>query len=348
MTPTMQSSFPISSVPVPALGSWRQAASVCGFSIEPVLRELGVNSGDPSAQLRVPPLQLLKAFNLCVERARDNHFPFALGEHFVFEQFAEFDAFLSSSASIRELLELAGWARDLLAPWMSLRLDEFGSEAHLRVVMEIPDIDPSGLSHVREVVMAAVNQLITRATHGANWLLSVRMAMPPPPHHQRFAEHFGVPVFFNEPADALVMDRRWLDTSLNDVLPDALNQARRRIERRLSQEGGERRIVDEVRWALERRPELLREGLDATATALGLHPRTLQRRLQAEGVKYVDIQSEAKCSRAQVMLRRRAISMESISDELGFSDRRAFTFAFKRWTGMSPSAFRGQLGVLKS
>jgi AraC-like DNA-binding protein len=201
---------------------------------------------------------------------------------------------------------------------------------------------------VREVVLAAVNQLIKRATRGSHWLLSVRMAMPAPAHQQRFADHFGVPVFFNEGADALVMDRRWLDMPLNAPLPEALSQARQRIERRLSQEGGERRIVDEVRWALERRPELLREGLEATANALGLHPRTLQRRLQTEGVKYVDIQSEAKCNRAQVMLRRRAISMESISDELGFSDRRAFTFAFKRWTGMSPSAYRSQLGAVKA
>jgi AraC-like DNA-binding protein len=344
----MQRSLSTSSVPVPSLGSWRQAASVCGFTIDPVLRELGINQHDPHAQLRVSPLNLFRAFTLCVERARGHHFPFALGENFVFEHYAEFDAFVASCSSIRELLELAGWARELLAPWMSLRLDEFGAEAHLRVVMDVPETEPRELCHVREVVLAAVNQLIKRATRGSHWLLSVRMAMPAPAHHQRFVEHFGVPVFFNEGADALVMDRRWLDMPLNEAVPDALSQARQRIERRLSQEGGERRIVDEVRWALERRPELLREGLEATATALGLHPRTLQRRLQTEGVKYVDIQSEAKCNRAQVMLRRRAISMESISDELGFSDRRAFTFAFKRWTGLSPSAYRSQLGAVKA
>lgn len=342
----MQRPLSTSSVPVPALGSWRQAASVCGFTIDPVLRELGITQHDPHVQLRVTPADLFKAFSLCVERARGHHFPFALGENFVFENFAEFDGFMASCATIREILELAGWARELLTPWMSLRLDEFGAEAHLRVVMNVPETDPRELSHVREVLLAAVNQLIKRVTRGSHWLLSVRMAMSPPAHQQRFAEHFGVPVFFNEGSDALVMDRRWLDQPLGDTVPEALIQARQRIERRLNQEGGERHIVEEVRWALERRPELLREGLEATAEALGLHPRTLQRRLQAEGVKYVDIQSEAKCHRAQVMLRRRAISMESISDELGFSDRRAFTFAFKRWTGMSPSIYRSQLGVV--
>ena len=341
----MQTRLSPSNVPVPALGAWRQAASVCGFTIDPVLREVGINPHDPQVPIRVPPASLFKAFSMCVERARSHHFPFALGENFVFEHYAEFDSFIESCVTLREILELAGWARDLLAPWMSLRLDEFGAEAHLRVVMNVSGAEPRELCHVREVVLAAIHQVLRRAAHHAHVLLSVRMAGPAPQRPEKYAEHFGVPVTFNEDADALVMDRRWLDQPLNAPLPRALMEARQRIERRLSLEGGERRIVDEVRWALERRPELLREGLEATAGALGLHPRTLQRRLQSEGVKYVDIQSEAKCHRAQIMLRRRAISMESISVELGFSDRRAFTFAFKRWTGLSPSAYRTRVSA---
>jgi len=332
-----------SSVPVPALGSWRQAASACGFTIDPVLREVGINPHDAQTPVRVAPANLFRAFSMCVERARTHHFPFALGENFVFEHFTEFDTFVDSCASLREILELAGWAREVIAPWMSLRLDEFGAEAHLRVVVSVPGQDPAELRHVREVVMAAIYQVLRRATRNAHVLLSVRMAGPPPAEPQKYSDHFGVPVTFNEDADALVMDRRWLDQPLNAPLQHAQNEARLRVERRLSQEGAERNIVDEVRWALERRPELLREGLESTAAALGLHPRTLQRRLQAEGVKYVDIQSKAKCHRAQIMLRRRAISMESISEELGFSDRRAFTFAFKRWMGMSPSLYRTQV-----
>ncbi|KGM41560.1 hypothetical protein JY96_19925 [Aquabacterium sp. NJ1] len=326
------------------MGSWRQAANVCGFTIEPVFRDAGIVASETQAPMRVPPLNLFKAFSMCVERAKGHHFPFALGDSFVFEHFAEFDAFIASCSTLREMLELASWARELLAPWMIIHLDEFGSEAHLRVEMAVPDPDPRALCHVREVALSAINQLIRRATKGSRWLLSVRVASTPPSHQQQFTQHFGVPVFFGEAADALVMDRRWLDMPLNAFVPEAHNQARMMIERRMSREVGERRLVEEVRWALERRPELLRDGLEATAAALALHPRTLQRRLQAEGIKYVDIQSQAKCQRAQTMLKRRAISMESISMELGFSDRRAFTFAFKRWTGLSPSAYRDQLG----
>src|SRR3989344_928234 len=98
--------------------------------------------------------------------------------------------------------------------------------------------------------MAAIYQVLRRATRNAHVLLSVRMAGPPagpPDEPQKYSDHFGVPVTFNEDADALVMDRRWLDQPLKAPLQHAQNEARLRVERRLSQEGAERNIVDEVR-----------------------------------------------------------------------------------------------------
>lgn len=337
----------LTTVPLPSISSWAQAANVCGFALDPVLREAGISSKAPSS---VSPFGLHKAFQLCVERSAGRYFPFVLGEAFVFEQFNEFESFINSSSTLREALEVASWAHDLISPWMMLRLDEFGTEAHVRVELPFPGGHLPVFSSVREVILAVVFQLVRKVTQQNNWLISVRLSQPKPEGRlsQEFESHFGVPVSFNEGVDALVIDRRWLDMPLKGAVPDVVGQARQQIEKRLAVAVGGRRIVDDVRWALERRPELLREGLEATAAALGLHPRTLQRRLQTEGVRFVDIQSEAKLYRAKTMLRRRAMSMESISDELGFSDRRAFTFAFKRWTGVSPSAFRNQLAINSS
>ncbi len=191
---------------------------------------------------------------MCVERARVDHFPFPLGEKFVFEHFAEFESFINSCFTLREILEVAGWARKLLTPSMNVRLDEFGAEAHVRVVMAVPSQDPREFCHVREVLLAAIHQVVRLAARKAPVLLSVRIAGPARANPEKNTEHFGVPVSFNEGADALVMDRRWLDQPLNAPLPEALTDARQRIERRLSKEVAERRIVDEVRWALERRP----------------------------------------------------------------------------------------------
>jgi AraC-like DNA-binding protein len=76
------------------------------------------------------------------------------------------------------------------------------------------------------------------------------------------------------------------------------------------------------------------------AERLGLHPRTLQRRLKDENESYLNIQARMRHRLACQWLLQAEQSIDDISVRLGFSDRRAFTAAFKRWEGVTPSAWR--------
>ncbi len=78
------------------------------------------------------------------------------------------------------------------------------------------------------------------------------------------------------------------------------------------------------------------------ADRLNLHPRTLQRRLKDEGDSYLHVQARMRHRLACQWLKQGDISIDDISARLGFSDRRAFTAAFKRWEGATPSAWREQ------
>ena len=68
----------------------------------------------------------------------------------------------------------------------------------------------------------------------------------------------------------------------------------------------------------------------------------MQRRLQDEDQRYADLQDRARFRLAAKWLQDTAQDIETISERLGFSDRRSFTRAFTRWSGLSPSAFRGR------
>ncbi len=77
------------------------------------------------------------------------------------------------------------------------------------------------------------------------------------------------------------------------------------------------------------------------AKALGLSLRSLQRRLAEEGVSYQELLDETRHELARRYLDDPARSVTEITFLLGFSEQSAFTRAFRRWSGMSPSTYRG-------
>ena len=79
--------------------------------------------------------------------------------------------------------------------------------------------------------------------------------------------------------------------------------------------------------------------IDQVARGLGLSRQTLYRRLKAEGTTFEELLDGVR-KRLAVRLIREGLSVKAAAYRLGFSDPAAFSRAFKRWTGASPSAMR--------
>lgn len=73
-----------------------------------------------------------------------------------------------------------------------------------------------------------------------------------------------------------------------------------------------------------------------------LSPRTLQRRVAEEGASLRQVIDQARFRLAADYLRDSAAKVTDIALELGYSDSTAFTRAFRRVAGVSPSDFRGR------
>jgi AraC-like DNA-binding protein len=76
------------------------------------------------------------------------------------------------------------------------------------------------------------------------------------------------------------------------------------------------------------------------AQEFGMHERTLARRLRAQGTSFRTILGEVRHDAGRSLLVDTKLTIADIAYSLGYSEVAAFTTAFKRWSGMTPSEWR--------
>ena len=81
---------------------------------------------------------------------------------------------------------------------------------------------------------------------------------------------------------------------------------------------------------------------DTIARAVYMSARTLQRKLVDEGTSFTKLLDGVRCELAEHYIVDRSLNFNEISYLLGFSEPSAFSRAFKRWTGHSPTGYRDQ------
>lgn len=81
-------------------------------------------------------------------------------------------------------------------------------------------------------------------------------------------------------------------------------------------------------------------NLKEAAERLAMSPRTLIRRLVAEGVTYQSLLDESKSEMACWLLKNTKQPMSAIAERLGFVDDTNFSRSFRRWRGSTPLEYR--------
>jgi AraC-like DNA-binding protein len=79
----------------------------------------------------------------------------------------------------------------------------------------------------------------------------------------------------------------------------------------------------------------------AVAGQLGLHPKSLSRRLSARGTSFRQLVEEVRFDRSRRLLER-GLPVDDVATRVGYSDASAFSRAFKRWTGSTPRAYAAE------
>ena len=82
--------------------------------------------------------------------------------------------------------------------------------------------------------------------------------------------------------------------------------------------------------------------VEAVSKNMALSARTLARRLADEGTTFREVVGQLRRSLALEYLKESRFTVEQIAWLIGYESPTAFTHAFKRWTGHSPSIARNK------
>jgi AraC-like DNA-binding protein len=155
-----------------------------------------------------------------------------------------------------------------------------------------------------------------------------------------FQDYFRCPLRFGEAVASMTLPAEVLDKPLpaaNRVLALALDRTLSACLDKLRRDD----IVSRTKSAITEHLPSGNPTSAGVAADLHLTPRTLQRKLVAEGTTYRTLVDAVRQELAESYLADGDFSLTEISYLLGFSSPAAFTRAFKRWTGLPPQQFRG-------
>jgi AraC-like DNA-binding protein len=160
-----------------------------------------------------------------------------------------------------------------------------------------------------------------------------------PSYVHRYEETFQCPVLFEQPTNALVFPREYIDLPQFHADDTVRTVLRETAERLLTERAQSRSVAQRVRTLLRYERDLAEVNVDRIARHVGLSARALRRRLGSEGAPLSSLVDEARCRIACDELRRPDTTIKETAELLGFSEPSAFHRAFKRWTGRTPAEF---------
>ena len=190
-----------------------------------------------------------------------------------------------------------------------------------------------------DTVVAAMLSVIESALGQRPAGISVDMPLPTPAWAAQYQRFAPVQFRFGQPLLAMTVSAEAARLPCLGADAQAHASACRDCEAALAVLA-DRSLVQQVSALLAAAPAGAYPGLPAVAQACGLGPRTLMRRLAAEGSSFQLLLDAARRNRALWLLQHTHRSVEEVAAELGYQDTSNFSRTVRRWFGCTPGELR--------
>jgi AraC-like DNA-binding protein len=292
--------------------------------------------GDPSFEIPFESFERLVSSALVL--TREPAFGLLVGRRLQMSMHGVLGYAAASSASVREALGLFVSFSGLRFSPVAVSSEERTHEARVRFT----ETHPLGAIRrpvLETLVMVAKNMLDTVTAEAC--IGEVVFPFESPPYAERARQLFGCEVRYGAKWAGFTLLRAVLDVPLRTADPPAFREALSICQREFERLGKSATFSGRVRHLLLEQESGF-PTLAATARLLHATPRTLHRRLVAEGTSFHELLEDVRHTRAVEHLKSGRFSLEEIAYTLGYADHANFRRAFRRWEGMTPAEYRDQ------
>lgn len=321
----------------PSLSSmWRQIKDA-GLDADSIFNRHGVDKSaifDHNA--RVESARVDRIMADAIEQANDPFFGMREAEFFRPAHLGPLGFAWLASTNLREAFSRLQRYSRVINDQLNFELEECGE----LMLINVTENSPSAHMYHRDTGALAVLVRMCRFICGSKWNpVRISVAHPAPHDVSYFFSYFRCPVEFNTEKNTLYIDREQAGERITGA-NEYLAQLNDHIVTRYLAHHSRQDIVNRTRAAIL---DSLSDGLateKAVADSLHMSARQLSRKLKEEETSFRDLLVECRRELAQQYISDGTLSLTEISFLLGFSEASSFSRAFRRWTGVSPTAAR--------
>lgn len=258
--------------------------------------------------------------------------------HFLFELGA-FGYAIMSSATLGESLSVAQKYLELSGGLMNYSVYIDNGFLYFEVIPAFP------LPELRFLIFA-FEEIMSQTLGACRMLVSqpievkeAYLTYPKPAHAHRYKEFIQGPIFFNAEKNLIVVPESILSLRTMTGLPGMKSTYEQYCRETLAKLKKADTLIDDIRrliFASINDPP----HVDDIAKKLQMSSRTLYRKLKMNHMTYQDILDEIRTEISKDYLLKTNLSIDQISDLVGFSETTTFRRTFKKWMGVSPSDYR--------
>ncbi|RGE41391.1 AraC family transcriptional regulator [Comamonas testosteroni] len=245
---------------------------------------------------------------------------------------------IQSAPTVREGMMQGGKYVHFHNPTLSYRTFMAPDEGleYVEVISRLPSLDhmPQGT----EICVAYMCRLVHVLSEGALRPAAIHLRHAPVGSCAQYRRHLGQLPRFGSSFDGIAID----PLAWRQPMPRHNRLLQQFVERFIlgATPGKDASMTDQVRNVLANLVRMGMADLPSVARALSQHPRTLQRRLQAEGAAFEELRDTARKTWVAQLLAQRDLSLGDIAQLLGYSDQAVLTRACQRWFGLAPRQLR--------